>query len=71
RGGVNAGPFAQVGASWFILPRLSVGADAAVLLAASRFRETVRPAGAPAVVRSSTSVGFTAGTFGLVGALYF
>ena len=71
RGRVSGGPFAQVGASWFILPRLSVGADAAMFLTASRIRERETAVGMPPLVRTATSVGFTSGLFGLVGALYF
>lgn len=68
---IAAGPLAQVGASWFVLPRLSVGAEAAASLTVSRSRERTTAFGGAAVTRTSTGIGLFAGQFGLVGAIYF
>lgn len=71
RGSLSVGPLGQVGASWFVLPRLSVGADAALLVNLFRTRQREVVPGGPTTIRTTTGLSVFAGQFGLVGALYF
>lgn len=66
----SAGPSAQVGAQWFVLPRVSIGAGASATLSLGRTRQRLT-SGPLTLTQRSTTLGFAFGQFGLTGAVYF
>ncbi|MCU0622274.1 MAG: hypothetical protein MUF53_00255 [Gemmatimonadaceae bacterium] len=68
---VGVGATAGAGAQWFVLPRLSIGANVnAALRLTQETSRTGVPFGSP-TTRRSTALGLSFGTFGLTGAIYF